>query len=354
MSGAPRLRRPGSTSAVPGAMQLHRDSVVGVGVYVDGKRIPHGGDHCEAYRLARERGGYVWLGLYEPTAEELGGLASQFGLHPLAVEDAVHAHQRPKLERYDDMLFCVLKTCRYVEHDQLTSTSEVIATGEVMVFIGSDYVVTVRHGEHTPLHDLRERLTEDATLLRHGPSGVLYAIADLVVDEYVDVANQVEVDLDELEESVFSTRRTDDVGRIYQLKRELLELRRAVAPLAVPLQTLAERELKLVPESMREYFRDVDDHVSRVSDQITGFDELLTSILQASLARVALSENEDIRKISAWVAIAAVPTAVAGIYGMNFDHMPELRWQYGYPLVLAVIFTACLTLYRRFKRSGWL
>ncbi|MGI8528615.1 MAG: magnesium/cobalt transporter CorA [Geodermatophilaceae bacterium] len=331
-----------------------RDHVVGCGVYVDGQRIPHEGDYTEAARLARERGGYVWLGLHEPTAEEVGGIAAEFGLHPLAVEDAVKAHQRPKLERYDDMLFFVLKTCRYVEHEQLTATSDVIATGEVMIFSGADYVVTVRHGEHTPLHGLRERLTENPELLRHGPAAILYAITDLVVDEYVDVAAQVEVDIEELEESVFSPRRTDDIGRIYQLKRELLELRRAVSPLAVPLNTLTERNLKLVPESMREYFRDVDDHVSRVSDQITGFDELLSSILQASLARVALAENEDIRKISAWVAIAAVPTAVAGIYGMNFDYMPELRWMFGYPLILAVILTACIALYRGFKRSGWL
>jgi len=343
-----------STAAEVAAGGKQHDSVVGCGVYVDGKRVPHEGDYTEAARLARERGGYVWLGLHEPTAEEVDGIATEFGLHPLAVEDAIKAHQRPKLERYDDMLFVVLKTCRYVEHDRLTSTSEVIATGEVMVFVGADYVLTVRHGQHTPLHGLRERLTQDTTLLQHGPAAVLYAIADMVADEYVTVAAQVEVDLDELEESVFRPRRTDDVGRIYQLKRELLELRRAVSPLAAPLRTLSERDVALVPESMREYFRDVDDHVNRVSDQISGYDELLNSILQASLARVTISENEDVRKISSWVAIAAVPTAVAGIYGMNFDTMPELRWQYGYPLVLLVIVTICLMLYRRFKRSGWL
>ncbi len=354
MSGAPRIRRRVTAHPVPTSAPEPRTPIVGVGVYVDGELVPHTGDHRAAARLARERGGYVWLGRYEPTEEELGGVAAEFGLHPLAVEDAVKAHQRPKLERYDDMLFMVVKTCRYVEHDELTSTTEVITSGEVMVFVGADYVVTVRHGEHTPLHGLRERLTGNTKLLRHGPAAVLYAIADLVVDAYVEVAGQVAADVDELEESVFSPRRTDDIGRIYQLKRRLLELRRSVSPLAVPLQTLAERDLQLIPAPMRAYFRDVDDHLSRVGDQITGFDELLTSILQASLARVSLDDNEDVRKISAWAAIAVVPTAVAGIYGMNFDNMPELHWRFGYPLLMTLLLAACLLLYRQFKRSGWL
>lgn len=350
MAESPKIRRRSTVLAKP----ARPDSVVGISVYVDGELVPHEGSHSDAARLARERGGYVWLGLQEPTAEELAGIASEFGLHPLPVEDAVKAHQRPKLERYDDMLFLVLKTCRYVEHEQLTATSEVIATGEVMVFLGADYVVTVRHGEHTPLHGLRQQLTQNPKLLRHGPAAVLYAIADLVVDEYITVGAQVGEDIDVLEESVFSPHRTNDIGRIYQLKRELLELRRAISPLAAPLHTLVERDLPLVPEAMREYFRDIDDHANRVNDQITGFDELLTSILQASLARVTLSQNEDIRKISSWVAIAAVPTAVAGIYGMNFAYMPELRWQFGYPLVMVVILAVCALLYRGFKRSGWL
>lgn len=355
MSATPRIRRSPAARdpdvTVPAAAH---DPVVGIGVYVDGELVKSQCGFVEAAAAARERDGYVWLGLHEPTAEQLAPIAREFGLHPLAVEDAVKAFQRPKLERYEGMLFAVLKTCRYIEHDTLTATSEVIATGEVMVFLGPDYVITVRHGEHTPLHGLRERLTGNAALLRKGPAAVLYAIADLIVDEYVAVAGDFEADIDELEESVFSPKRADDVSRIYQLKRELLELRRAVSPLAVPLQVLAERDLVLVPETMRDYFRDVDDHARRVADQITGYDELLSSILQASVARVALSENEDIRRISSWVAIAAVPTAVAGIYGMNFDTMPELRWTYGYPLVLVVILTVCILLYRQFKRSGWL
>ena len=329
------------------------DAVVDCAVYVDGRRqapVEPG----DALRVAREQGGFVWLGLYEPTEEELGALAEQYDLHPLAVEDAVFAHQRPKLERYDDALFMVFKTATYVEHEELTATSEVVDTGEVMVFVGPHYVITVRHGHHGELGDLRHRLEEQHELLCLGPASVLYAVADLVVDTFVDVAGAVEDDVDELEASVFSPSRTDDIGRLYQLKRELMSLRRAVSPLEVPLQKLAERQIDVVPDTMRSYFRDVLDHAIRVRDQVAGLDELLTSILQASLARTSMADNEDMRKISAWAGIIAVPTAIAGIYGMNFEHMPELEWRYGYPMVLLVIALACFLLHRGFKRNGWL
>ncbi|RBY77991.1 magnesium and cobalt transport protein CorA [Blastococcus sp. TF02-09] len=329
------------------------DAVVDCAVYVDGRRqapVEPG----DALRVAREQGGFVWLGLYEPTEEELGALAEQYDLHPLAVEDAVFAHQRPKLERYDDALFMVLKTATYVEHEELTATSEVVDTGEVMVFLGAHYVITVRHGHHGELGDLRHRLEEQHDLLCLGPAAVLYAVSDLVVDTFVEVAGAVEDDVDELEASVFSSSRTDDVGRLYQLKRELMSLRRAVSPLEVPLQKLAERQIDVVPEAMRSYFRDVLDHAIRVRDQVAGLDELLTSILQASLARTQMADNEDMRRISAWAGIIAVPTAIAGIYGMNFEHMPELGWRYGYPAVLLVIALACVLLHRGFKRNGWL
>jgi magnesium transporter len=215
-------------------------------------------------------------------------------------------------------------------------------------------VITVRHGEHGGLADLRRSLEAQSDLLCLGPSSVLYAVADSVVDAFVDVATAVEEDVDELEASVFSPERTDDIGRLYQLKRELLALRRAVSPLEVPLEKLAQRRIDVVPEAMRSYFRDVEDHAIRVRDQVAALDELLTSILQASLARTSQTDNEDMRKISAWAGIIAVPTAIAGIYGMNFEFMPELRWRYGYPLVLLVIVTACVLLYRGFKRNGWL
>jgi magnesium transporter len=327
--------------------------VVDCAVYVGGHREPPV-EPQEALQAAVDGGGFVWLGLYAPTEDELGAIAEHYRLHPLAVEDAVYAHQRPKLERYDDVLFMVLTTARYVEHDRLTATSEVVDTGEVMVFVGPHYVITVRHGEHGGLADLRRGLESQPDLLCLGPSSVLYAVADSVVDSFVDVATAVEEDVEELEASVFSPERTDDIGRLYQLKRELLSLRRAVSPLEVPLEKLAEKQIDVVPAAMRSYFRDVEDHAIRVRDQVAALDELLTSILQASLARTSMADNEDMRKISAWAGIIAVPTAIAGIYGMNFEFMPELRWRYGYPLVLLVIVTACVLLYRGFKRNGWL
>jgi magnesium transporter len=327
--------------------------VVDCAVYVDGRRQAPVA-HEEALDAARAQGGFVWLGLYEPTEAELSAIGDRYGLHPLAVEDAVYAHQRPKLEHYDDALFMVLKTATYVEHEQLTATSEVVDTGEVMIFLGANYVITVRHGQHTGLTELRARLEEQRDLLCLGPSAVLYSVADLVVDRFVEVAGAVADDVDELEASVFSPQRTDDIGRLYQLKRELMSLRKAVSPLEVPLQKLAERQIDAVPDSMRSYFRDVQDHAIRVRDQVGGQDELLSSILQASLARTSLADNEDTRKISAWAAMIAVPTLITGVYGMNFDYMPELRWHYGYFLVLLVIVVVCSLLYRGFKRSGWL
>ncbi len=347
-----RPRPAGAPKSTP-VRREGEDVVVDCAVYVDGRRqapvTP-----AEALHTATSQGGFVWLGLYEPTEEELTSISERYGLHPLAVEDAVYAHQRPKLEHYDEALFMVLKTARYVEHEELTATSEVVDTGEVMVFLGANYVITVRHGEHSGLTDLRARLEDQRDLLCLGPSAVLYAVADLVVDTFVDVASAVTEDVDELETSVFSPERTDDIGRLYQLKRELMALRKAVTPLEVPLQKLAERQIDVVPDAMRSYFRDVQDHAIRVRDQVGALDELLSSILQASLARTTLADNEDMRKISAWAGIIAVPTAIAGIYGMNFEFMPELRWRYGYPLVLLVIVASCVMLYRGFKRNGWL
>ncbi|MGI8870724.1 MAG: magnesium and cobalt transport protein CorA [Mycobacteriales bacterium] len=323
-------------------------------MYADGKRVSFDGDFRAAAALARDLDGFVWLGLHEPTVDQLDDISKEFDLHPLAIEDAVFAHQRPKLDRYDDMLFLVLKTVRYVEHEALTSTSEIVETGEVMVFAGASFAITVRHGEHGALARTRARLEHDSELLQHGPAAVLHAVADQVVDSYQLVSDEIERDVDEVETSVFSPRRTQDVDRIYQLKREVLELRRAVAPLRTALRSLAERHLPLIPPEIREYFRDVEDNQQRVTEQIGSFDELLTSILQASLARVTVSDNEDMRKISAWVAIAAVPTSVCAIYGMNFTHMPELRWSWGYPTVMGLLLIACVLLYRGFRRNGWL
>jgi magnesium transporter len=332
-------------------------AVVNCVIYRDGVRQEAASTVEESVARVRKHGhGFVWLGLHEPTGTEFARVAELFGLHPLAVDDAVHAHQRPKVERYGDVLFAVFKSVAYVEHAELTATSEVVDTGEIMVFTGPDFVVTVRHGRHGSLGPLREDLEAEPGQLAKGPAAVLHAIADHVVDDYLTVTEAVQNDIDQVETDVFSPRgpRGADAGRIYQLKRELLELKRAVVPLGRPLQALATQPMSTVDPEVQAYFRDVADHLVRVTEQINAFDALLDSILQAHLAQVTVAQNEDMRKITAWAAIIAVPTMVCGVYGMNFEHMPELRWRFGYPLVLTVIATACLVIHRGFKRNGWL
>ncbi|MFE1443910.1 magnesium/cobalt transporter CorA [Streptomyces sp. NPDC058739] len=331
-------------------------SVVNCIAYDNGTRVTLEGDLADIVkRLRKSSDGFVWLGLHEPTDHEFGGVAELFDLHPLAVEDAIEAHQRPKVERYGDTLFAVFKTVCYVEHEELTATSEVVDTGEIMVFVGSDFVVTVRHGRHGSLGPLREELESSPSQLAKGPSAVLHAVADHVVDEYLNVIESVQLDIDQVETDVFAENGARaDPGRIYQLKRELLELKRAVVPLGRPLLDLADRPMRAVDPEIQAYFRDVSDHLIRATEQIAAFDELLNSILQAHLAQVTVAQNEDMRKITAWAAIVAVPTMVCGVYGMNFDHMPELHWRYGYGMVLGVIALACMALYRGFRRNGWL
>ncbi|MFI7007897.1 magnesium and cobalt transport protein CorA [Streptomyces sp. NPDC050145] len=375
MSMAGNLRKVGSLRKVGGLRRVARlarrqprvdlshparsplgSAVVNCVTYIDGRREAGDHDLREAVRRVRKsEEGFVWLGLHEPTESEIAEVAELFDLHPLAVEDAVHAHQRPKVERYGQTLFAVLKTVCYVEHTQVTATSEVVDTGEIMVFVGSDFVITVRHGRHGSLGPVREGLEADPEQLAKGPAAVLHAIADGVVDDYLTVLDEFQADIDEVEEAVFAQNGAKvDPGRIYQLKRELLELKRAVVPLSRPVLELAGRPLPAVPPEIQAYFRDVSDHLLRAAEQIAAFDELLNSILQAHLAQVTVAQNEDMRKITAWAAIVAVPTMGCGIYGMNFDNMPELHWRYGYPLMLSVIAGLCLVVYRGFKRNGWL
>ncbi len=325
--------------------------IVDSAVYRNGVRVdvPGGKDDLATVRDAADGDtDFVWVGLHEPSAEELDRVAKLFDLHPLAVEDALHAHQRPKLERYDDGLFLVLKTLWYVDE------RDAVETGEINLFVGRSFVVSVRHGEGTELHSARLDLEQKTQLLGHGPSAVLYAICDRVVDSYQDVAASLEVDVDEVEVSVFSPGRSDDSARIYVLKRELSEMRRAVNPLKDPMQRFASGSVPGVTREAAPFFRDVTDHVERVSESIDALDSLLSTAFDAALARISVQQNEDMRKISAWAAIAAVATSIAGIYGMNFEYMPELRWRYGYFLVLTGILVASVLLYRQFKKSGWL
>jgi magnesium transporter len=299
--------------------------------------------------------GFVWIGLFEPSAHELRQAGEKFGLDPSALVHAVESHHRPKLEHAsDEILFAVFRTVRYVLSSALTATSEVVESGKVMVFCGPGFVLTVRQGEHSELSGLRAAIESDPDRLAGGPGAVLHAIADQVVDGYLDVAAKVQADIDRIETEMFSPGGWRIIDRVYQLKREVLELKRAVSPLGGPMRALAERPHPLIGPEIRTYFRDVDDHLNRVRDQVTAYDELLTSILQAGLAQSQVSENEDMRRISSWVAILAVPTMIAGVYGMNFDDMPELRTRYGYFVVLAVMATACLVLFGLFKRNRWL
>jgi magnesium transporter len=333
-----------------------RSGVVDCALYIDGVRQPDPADFTEAIAEARRHtNAFVWLGLHEPGAAEMAAVAEAYGLHELAVEDAVKGEQRPKLEQFSgEVSFLVLRTARYVEHAELTETSEVVETGHVMLFVGPQFVISVRRGDACRLAPVRADLETKRELLKHGPWAVAYAVTDRVVDIYVEVAEAVEQDLDTLEEHVFSGDGQGRIQRIYQLKRELVEFRRAVAPLQRPIMTLTADTNAEVPKAIRRYFRDVQDHLTKTVEQIISYDELLNSILQARLAQVTVDQNNDMRKIAAWAAIAAVQTAIAGVYGMNFRFMPELNWRYGYPGVLLLMLCSAAVLYRFFRRSGWL
>lgn len=324
--------------------------IVDNALYHEGVRVPlDDGDPSLGHaRVPCGRGDFQWVGIHDPTDEELRQIATTFDLHPLAVEDAGDSHQRPKVERYGDTLFLVLKTLWYVdEHDA-------VETGEINVFIGPDFVVTVRHGQGIDLSTARRDLEQRAKVLEHGPMAVMYAICDRVVDEYEKVGASLETDVDEVEESVFSPARTDDSVRIYALKREIAEVRRAVMPLREPMRRFAAAELSGIDEETATYFRDVADHLHRVSEVIDNLDQLLSTAFDAHLARISVQQNEDMRKISAGAALVVVPTLIAGIYGMNFDHMPELHWTYGYPFAIAFMVGVSAVLLWFFKKSGWL
>ena len=322
--------------------------IVECAVYEDGKRKPGElrlQDACEA---GQEPGAFVWIDLFEPTADEFTAIREEFDLHPLAIEDALEAHERPKLEKYDDVAFLVIKTATYDDE------AEDIVFGEVMLFAGDAFAVTVRHGTTTGLDDVRRRLEREPERLRHGAFGIVHAVLDKVVDDYEPVVTGLQEDIDEVEEGLFGAGGNGSTRRIYALGREVIEFSRAVQPLVEPVQRLTRGEIAGADEELMRHFRDVADHVARVDGWVSAQRELLANLLQANLTQVSITQNEDMRKISAWVAIVAVPTAIAGIYGMNFEHMPELEWTYGYPLVLCVILVICTYLYTRFKKAGWL
>jgi magnesium transporter len=322
--------------------------IVDCAVYKEGRRGDDEVSLHDAVSACRAPDAFVWIGLYEPTEHEFDSIRREFDLHDLAVEDAINAHQRPKLEVYGEMVFLVLKTARYIDPE------EVVRLGEILIFLGRDFIITVRHGEASELKRVRARLEEDPDLLTCGPGAVLHAILDRVVDDYAPALVGLGEDIDEIEDEVFSGSRSNPAERIYKLKRETLEFNKATGPLVEPVDRLAKGHYELIHPDVRAYFGDVNDHLLRVHDQLESYRDLLTSILEANLAQVTVRQNQDVRTISAIVAILAVPTMVAAIYGMNFEHMPELEWTFGYPLVLCVMVVMCFGLYRYFKKVGWL
>ena len=336
--------------------------IVDSAIYVDGKRTAEPPSLRETYEACRQRRGLAWIGLHRPTEEEFSSVAKEFGLHELAVEDAIKAHQRPKLERYGDTLFVVLRAARYIDE------SETVEFGEIHVFVGTDFVVPVRHGEAPHLREVRRQMERQPELLRRGPAAILYAIMDRVVDDYEPVVAGLQNDIDEIETEVFSAN-AGVSRRIYELSREVIEFQRAVQPLPGMLSALlADFEDYGVDPELQRYLRDVQDHAIRVTEQVAGFRELLQNILSVNLAIVGLQQNEEVKalseaaieqndqvkRISAWAAILFAPTLVGTVYGMNFEYMPELKWTLGYPFALMLMLAVSVSLYVVFKRRGWL
>ncbi len=337
--------------AAAGATWWSIPVIVDQAIYRHGHREPCGdlSDALDEIRAGDDPNAFLWIGLKDPSQAEFDLVNQELGLHPLAVEDAVKGHQRAKVELFDDTIFVVLKTLRYVE------VSSDVETGEVMLFIGERFVVTVRYGEASPLSAVRSHLEKDVQRLGMGPVTVLHAVMDTVVDNYLRIDTELQQDLERIEQSVFAGANEVSSETIYKLKREVLEFRRAATPLADPMAMLHdETRSPIDDQEVRLLLRDVADHLLRVIDHVESYDRLLTDILSAHLAQISVQQNNDMRKISAWVAIAAVPTMVAGIYGMNFENMPELRWRYGYFLALGLMALVCAGLYRGFKKSGWL
>jgi magnesium transporter len=355
---------PDGLTAVPDPDALPRLSrIVDSAIYVRGNRVASPGSLGETYeRLRRERDGMAWIGLYRPEEHEVGSLASEFALHPLAVEDAIVAHQRPKLERYDDTLFVVLRPALYLDD------TEEVEFGEVHVFVGPNFVLTVRHSEAPEFSAVRRRLESQPDLLQRGPEAVLYAILDKVVDGYYPVIAGLGNDIDEIEVEVFSGDPKVS-RRIYELSREVADFQRATRPLAGMMSALtAGFEKYGVDEELQRYLRDVEDHLTQVVERIDEFRQALRDMLTVNATLVAqqqneemrsLSEasnlqNEEVKKISAWAAILFAPTLIGTVYGMNFEHMPELGWAHGYPLALSLMVITCVILYTVFKRRDWL
>ena len=324
-------------------------SVINCAAYADGRRVAEVALPEISEVLKQDADRFIWIGLNEPDEPLLRRVQEEFGLHDLAIEDALRAHQRPKIERYGDSLFVVLRTAR---RDVEARRLEI---GETHIFVGPRYVVSVRHGSPVSYTAVRARAEANPALMAQGPAFVLYALMDFIVDHYFPVVEALEDELEGLEDEIFSeTFDRDTTSRIYRLKRDLLELKKAVSPLVDICNRLIRTDIEFVPEDTRPYFRDVYDHVIRINEMIDTLRELLTTALEANLSLISVSQNDAMKRLAGWAAIFAVPTMIAGIYGMNFKMMPELEWPWGYPLIMAFMLGACGFLYYKFKRSGWL
>jgi magnesium transporter len=333
-------------------------AIVGCDLFAGGIAVASPGPAADLARLheqARERDdAFVWLELHEPTEAALNRVAEVFGLHPLAVEDVLHREQRVKIERYEDTVFLVVRAAQYVEHERVTATSEIVSTGFVRLFVGPHFVITVRQGTVSELSLLRTELSSDPESLAGGPWSVVHAMLDRLVDVYVDIAAGVQTDVDLTEAAMFESGTPVTVEQIYQLKRQLMKFKAAVLPLQRPLAALAGKRFIELPKEVRRYFGDVADHHAAAVEQILALDDVVNALLQARLAQLTVEQNNDLRKIASWAGIAALPTAIAGIYGMNFAHMPELESRYGYPIVVLAILASAVTLHRVLRRAGWL
>ena len=324
--------------------------IVDCAVYEGGARRASMLDLADAFEAGRAAEAFVWVGLYEPTPEEFQQVQDELPLHPLAVEDALRAHQRPKLDVFEDSTFAVITTARYDDEQ------EIIERGEIHVFIGDGFVVSVRHGDIAPLEPVRRELERQPELLKLGPGAVLYAILDHIVDRYQEVVEGVENDIDQLEAEVFAPGRQNSAERIFRLKREVLNFGRSVSPLVELLDRIVRKQVPsvCVDVQLTEFFRDVEDHTLRVAGRVDTARELLGAALEANLAQVSVRQNEDMRAISGWAAIIAVPTLFAGIWGMNFRRMPELEWYLGYPVALLTIFGSGIAVRWKLRHNGWI
>jgi magnesium transporter len=317
-------------------------------VYVDGQRLTNRLPLEQTYDVARERSGLAWIDLHEPNHHDLTSVGAEFDLHTLAIEDTIKAHQRAKLERYGETLFVVLKTAQYLDEP------ETIEFGELHVFVGPNFVVTVRHSGAPDMTHVRRRIEQNGDFLCRGSEAILYAVLDWVVDGYAPVVAGLENDIDEIEEQVFSGS-PHASRRVYELLREVLEFQRATKPLVGIISALvSDFSRNGTDPELQRYLRDVQDHVVRTNEQVEGFHQLLQNILNVNLTIVSLAQNEEVKRISSWAAILFAPTLIGGIYGMNFQHMPELDWRFGYPFAIVLMGLICAVLYLIFRRRGWL